>query len=43
VIDEEKQLLDYERVLLEDANTDYSEMLQKVKAAFVNLGGKPEP
>jgi len=43
VIDEEKQLLDYERVLLEDANTDYAEMLQKVKAAFVNLGGKPEP
>ena len=42
IIDEKKQLLDYERLLLEDAYADYSEIFQKVKAAFVNLGGKIE-
>ena len=42
IIDEKKQLLDYERLLLEDADADYSEIFQKVKAAFVNLGGKIE-
>lgn len=42
IIDEKKQLLDYERILLEDADADYSEIFQKVKAAFVNLGGKIE-
>ena len=40
IIDEKKQLLDYERGLLEDADADYSEIFQKAKAAFVNLGGK---
>ena len=42
IIDEKKQLLDLERVLLEDVNADYSETFQKVKTAFVNLGGKLE-
>jgi predicted transport protein len=40
IINEKKQLLDYEGVVLDDINADYSEILQKIKTAFVNLGGK---
>jgi hypothetical protein len=39
IINEKKQLLDYEGVVLGDINADYSEILQKIKASFVNLGG----
>jgi predicted transport protein/Holliday junction resolvase-like predicted endonuclease len=42
IIDEKKQLLDYEGELLEDVDSDYSEILQKVKTSFINLGGKVE-
>jgi predicted transport protein len=40
IINEKKQLLDFEGVTLDDVNADYSEIFQKIKTAFVNLGGK---
>jgi len=40
VIDENKQLLDYEGMRIESDGEDYSELLEKAKAAFINLGGK---
>lgn len=40
IVDEKRQLLDYESVRVEKGEDDYSEILEKIKTAFVNLGGK---
>ena len=40
IIDEHKQLLDYERIRVEKGEEDYSEVLEKIRTAFINLGGK---
>ena len=40
IIDEKKHLLDYEGVRVEKGEEDYTEVLEKVKTAFINLGGK---
>jgi hypothetical protein len=42
IIDQKKRLLDYEGVRLQSGDEDYSEILEKIKTAFVNLGGKIE-
>ncbi len=40
IIDENKQLLDYEGIRVEKGEEDYSEVFEKIKTAFTNLGGK---
>ena len=40
IIDENKQLLDYESVRVETGSEDYTEILEKIRASFINLGGK---
>jgi hypothetical protein len=40
IIDENKQLMDYEGILVETGQEDYSQILGKVKTSFINLGGK---
>jgi hypothetical protein len=40
IIDEDRQLLDYESIRVERDEEDYSEILEKVRTSFINLGGK---
>jgi hypothetical protein len=40
IIDQNKQLLDYEGMRIERGDEDYSEILEKIRIAFINLGGK---
>jgi hypothetical protein len=40
IIDQNKQLLDYESIRVETGQEGYSEILEKVKTGFVNLGGE---
>jgi hypothetical protein len=40
IIDENKQLLDYEGIRVETGSEDYAEVLEKSKASFINLGGE---
>lgn len=40
IIDENKQLLDYESVRVETGSEDYTETLEKIRTSFINLGGK---
>jgi len=40
IIDENKQVLDYESVRVETVSDDYTEILEKIKVSFINLGGK---
>lgn len=40
IIDENMQLLDYEGIRVETGSEDYTEIIEKIKASFVNLGGK---
>jgi hypothetical protein len=42
IIDEKKQLLDYESEVIDNKNTNYDDTMEKVKISFVNLGGKLE-
>lgn len=39
IIDEDKQLLDYEGVRVKKGDEDYQEILEKIKKSFENLGG----
>ncbi len=39
IVDENKQLLDYEGVRVKRGDEDYSEILGKIRRSFVNLGG----
>lgn len=39
IVDENKQLLDYEGVRIKRGDEDYAEILEKIKRSFVNLGG----
>ena len=39
VIDEDKQLLDYEGVRVKQGDEDYSDIFEKIQRSFVNLGG----
>ncbi len=39
IIDENKQLLDYEGIRVKRGDEDYSEILGKIKRSYVNLGG----
>ena len=40
IIDENKQLLDYDSKRIEIDTEDYSEILEKIRTSFANLGGK---
>ncbi len=40
MIDEKRQLLGYDGVRIQSPGEDFSATLEKIKAAFVNLGGK---
>jgi len=42
IIDQDKRLLDYEGIRIQTGKEDYSDILEKIKTAFVNLGGKLE-
>jgi hypothetical protein len=37
---EDRQLLDYESIRVERGEEDYSEILEKIRTSFINLGGK---
>jgi hypothetical protein len=40
IVDESRQLLDYQGMLVECGQEDCSEILEKARTSFVNLGGK---
>ena len=40
IIDDKGHLLDYESIRIEDGKENYSEILEKIKEAYKNLGGK---
>jgi hypothetical protein len=40
IVDENRQLLGYQGMLVETGKGDYSEILEKAQTSFVNLGGK---
>ncbi len=40
IIDDKGHLLEYESFRIEDGKEDYSEMMEKIKEAYRNLGGK---
>ena len=42
VIDEDRQVLDYDETRIQTKSDDYSEALQKAKNSYVNLGGVPD-
>jgi len=39
IVDENKQLLDYESIRVKKGDEDYSEIFEKIKRSFMNLGG----
>ena len=40
IIDDKGHVLDYESIRIEDGKEDYSEIMEKIKEAYKNLGGK---
>jgi len=40
IIDEDKQLVDYDETRIQAPAEDYSEAIEKIKRSFVNLGGR---
>jgi hypothetical protein len=42
IIDQDKRLLDYEGTRIQTGEEDYSDTLEKIRTALVNLGGKLE-
>ena len=41
IVDEDRQLLDYEGVRVRRGDEDYLEILEKIRRSFMNLGGTP--
>lgn len=39
IVDENKQLLDYEGIRVRTGDEDYSEIIERIRQSFVNLGG----
>jgi len=42
IIDEDAHIVDYERTRIETGTEDYTDIFEKIKKSFVNIGGKPK-